>query len=261
VKSFSLALVGFVSCFLVYALLDLEKEHMYRRIWRNTVSITNMSKNSGGTGSILSSSSSESTVLTNKHVCEIAKSGGLLVNTSSNESFMVVSYIEYPLHDLCLITVAADLHGRTVVSNRPLEMLEPVLVSGHPLLLPTIQSGGHYAGDLIITVMTGLRACTEEDMKDPGTALGCVFSGGFTPAVSRFQSIVISSLIQPGSSGSAIYNNNGEIVGVIFAGRGDLGYGMGVPLAYVRNFLAMAKDLPVTVIDNNITNRAPASGE
>ena len=41
----------------------------------------------------------------------------------------------------------------------------------------------------------------------------------------------------PGSSGSAIYNEKGEISALVFAGQGDLGYAFAVPVEYIYAFL------------------------
>jgi hypothetical protein len=41
----------------------------------------------------------------------------------------------------------------------------------------------------------------------------------------------------PGSSGSAVFNDRGEIAGLVFAGRGELGYAFSVPQAFIYSFV------------------------
>jgi hypothetical protein len=48
---------------------------------------------------------------------------------------------------------------------------------------------------------------------------------------------LVTATISPGSSGSAVYNSDMELSGVVFAGSGDLGYAWTVPYEYVRGFL------------------------
>lgn len=68
--------------------------------------------------------------------------------------------------------------------------------------------------------------------------------------VKTYEAILVSATIQPGSSGSAVYNLDGEISAVIFAGAGDFGYGFAVPHSYVYKFLA----LEVPNLQNHVPN-------
>lgn len=200
-----------------------------------TVSITNLRGNSGGTGTILLSSSTNSLVLTNAHVCEVVKNGGIVHKENGNK-FAVQSFRQSQLHDLCIISVPGDLKGNVKIASRPPFLLEGSVVSGHPRLLPIITSLGHFSGKEVIQVMVGLRDCTEEEKSDPKTIMFCAFVGKL-PIVKSYESQVVSNLIQPGSSGSAVYNSDGELSSVIFAGSGDIGYGFAVPYEYVSEFM------------------------
>lgn len=201
---------------------------------QSTVMITNLTQTSGGSGSIISSTEVSSTVLTNRHVCEVVRSGGVVV--TSDDIHPVVSYIESSIHDLCLITVHANLHVNTYVSDTPPATYTDCTVAGHPHLLPTIITTGHFSSKRLVQVLTGYRECSEAERMDPSTAMFCSILGR-VPLIRTFEAIVVSATIQPGSSGSAVYNSAHEISAVIFAGAGDLGYGLAVPLEYVYNFL------------------------
>ena len=200
----------------------------------NTVKITNLAGNAGGSGSIISHKKSESSILTNAHVCGVVKNGGL-VHTTSGQSAMVVSYKTSSVHDLCVLTVAKDLGFSAEVSSSAPKPYDEAIVSGHPRLLPNIITKGHFSGKMLITLVTDVQPCDGKE-ENPQDQFFCqVF--GVKPTIKTFETIVVSATIQPGSSGSAVYNKDGEISAVIFAGAGDFGYGVAVPLEYVQTFL------------------------
>jgi hypothetical protein len=87
---------------------------------------------------------------------------------------------------------------------------------------------------MIVDILTEITPCKEEDVK--ANPLMCLFFGGI-PRVSTYEAQLVTATIQPGSSGSAVYNSRGEIAGLVFAGAGDLGYAIVVPYEFVANFL------------------------
>ncbi len=198
-----------------------------------TVSIVRMDERSGGTGVILSSGHL-STVLTNGHVCEVVRHGGLVI-TDKGTKHPVYSFQKSTKHDLCLITVAEDLGINTDISPVPPSRYRDAIIAGHPSLLPTIITKGHYSGRVMGAVQTGMRKCTEDDLHGPN-GFACIFLGGI-PVVQIYEMQVVSATIKPGSSGSAIYNEFGQLTNLVFAGAGELGYALAVPYEYVVNFL------------------------
>lgn len=200
-----------------------------------TVMVTNLAKNSGGSGTVLESSETASYVLTNAHVCAVVKSGGLVTSTSGKSGF-VVSYVVSKTHDLCLIEVAANLEASTRLAPNPPQSYDEATISGHPHLLPNIVTKGHFSGKQVIQVMIGSRPCTDAEANDAGTGFFCAIVGRL-PIVRTYEAIVVSATIQPGSSGSGIFNSNHELSAVVFAGAGDLGYAFAVPHEYIEFFL------------------------
>lgn len=197
-----------------------------------TVMITNTKMNSGGSGLILDSSESNSQILTNGHVCEVVKNGGVV--SKNNTSYQVTSYVQSKLYDLCIINVTADLGIDTVVAKKAPAMYSPAFISGHPALLPNVITSGHVSSSKIIQVVMGFRPCTDQEMED--NPLYCVFFGGM-PLIRNFQSRLVTATIMPGSSGSGIYNAKEELIGLVFAGSGQLGYAWTVPQEQVVAFL------------------------
>lgn len=202
-----------------------------------TVMVVRSDGRSGGTGVIVSSTFKGSSILTNNHVCEVVKNGGLVI-TTDEKRHQVTSYKQSELHDLCLIQVGADLHANAKLATAAPDMFEAATISGHPALLPNVRTTGHFSAPRIIQVMTGFRDCTPEDAKDPnpGVQLFCMLVGKL-PVVRSYDTVLVTATIMPGSSGSGVYNSKDELSGLVFAGSGDLGYAFIVPYEYVAYFL------------------------
>lgn len=212
------------------------------------VKITNNEQSSGGSGSIVQSDANGSIILTNRHVCGVAVDGGVVVK--GDKAYRIVSYKLSPNHDLCLVKIRQNLKVQLVVSQVIPTPPDRSFVSGHPLLLPNIITEGHFSDEMDVQIMTGVRPCTaEEGKEDPMT---CMFMGGF-PILENYSSQVVSNLIQPGNSGSPVLNAKGELSGVIFAGSGELGFGLIVPHIYVVYFMATESSVKA-IIPGTTTN-------
>lgn len=198
-----------------------------------SVMITSPDQHAGGTGVIYRSTTTKSYVLTNKHVCGVVENGGLVI-TDDGQEHAVVGYLKSKDHDLCMISVAADLHVNTEIASRAPEYYSKAAISGHPALLPTVVTHGHFSGRKIISVVTGIKKCTDEDLK--ANPLMCVFVGGI-PQLKSYEAQLVTATIQGGSSGSAVFNEDGEIAGLVFAGSGTIGYAFIVPYESVYNFV------------------------
>lgn len=200
---------------------------------KTAVMITSFDGRSGGTGVILDSNPAVSHVLTNKHVCELVQVGGKVV-TDDRTIYPVDSYQVYSKHDLCLIEVHADLKINIKVADHAPADYDTDIVAGHPALLPTIITVGHFSKQELIDLMIGLKDCDGTEKEDE--VFACMVLGG-KPIVKQFPAQATSSLIMPGSSGSAVFNDKGELSGLIFAGNAGLSYGFMVPWTYIHDFL------------------------
>lgn len=204
------------------------------RIAEATVMITNMAGNSGGTGVVIESGNSYSVVLTNAHVCRLLKNGGKVISSDGKVS-LPSSYLIDTEHDLCGITVRSTLPKAATVSNTAPKPYDGAVISGHPALLPTTVTNGHFGDKMVIQVFEGVDPCAEDDVQNAQLGLVCVFFGGI-PRIKSYQSQFVTATIMAGSSGSGVYNASGELVGLAFAGSGEIGYAHTVPYSYVVDF-------------------------
>lgn len=204
-------------------------------ITANSVMITNIDGTHGGSGVILKSSQARSEVLTNAHICKVIQSGGVV--SSKAGMFLVATYKVSKFHDVCLLTVNGNLQGHTKVASSPSRSYyDKATISGHPALLPNVMTSGHVSGRKIIPVLLGFRPCTDKDLEDPKKGAVCVIAGAL-PEVRLFNSLLVTATIMPGSSGSGVYNEDMELMGLAFAGSGNLGYAWTVPYESLKFFL------------------------
>ncbi len=202
-----------------------------------TVMVSNKEKSSGGSGVIYRSGSEGSLILTNSHVCGVLEDAGGLVVTNKAE-FVVERYKRSTQHDICMIEVVSNLGVNTNLAKSS-SFGEKVQVSGHPYLLPNTLTEGYLSNLLEITLLIDSQKCTDKEFQD--SAFLCFWFGGM-PIIKNYTAQTISAFIAPGNSGSGVYNNNGELIGLAFAGIGrGLSHGLIVPLEYLKVFLKTEK--------------------
>jgi S1-C subfamily serine protease len=202
-----------------------------------TAMITDKGNTSGGTGVVVGSFKNKSFILTNSHVCGVVENGGHVI--INKVQYTVERYAKSKVHDLCLIEIMTNLNLQTPIATESAKFGDKVTISGHPMLMPTQIVNGLMSEPMEITIIVGIVPCTKEDLSnpDPTVQMICMFLGGF-PVVKTYPTMTTSALISPGNSGSAVYNEKGEITALVFAGNGgDLTQGILVPLEYIRNFL------------------------
>lgn len=212
---------------------------------KTSVKILNKGKSSGGSGVIWRSDETGSKILTNKHVCSVIQTGGIV--KTQYEEVNIASYKVYTKHDLCLINVKRSLGINLIMPETEPAQSNDINVSGHPSLLPHVRANGHLSEKRVISVMVDIAKCDGSEKGED--YMYCVFLGG-KPVIQDFDSQLVSSLIMPGSSGSAVFTKRGELTGVVFAGSGDgLSYGSIVPFTYVRDFLTNESKYEAVVPD------------
>lgn len=201
-----------------------------------TVMVTNIEGTTGGSGVVIRNNASESIILTNRHVCEGALKKGGKVRLVNGDQHMVTGFVTDVEHDLCLLTVAADLENSITLAGKAPKIYSEATVTGHPALMPNIITKGHFGGRQIISVIVGFRKCKDSDLKNPDNLFFCAFFG-VIPIIRTYESQVVSATIMGGSSGSAVLNEDGELSGIVFAGNArGLSYAYIVPFEAIKNF-------------------------
>ena len=184
----------------------------------------------GGSGVIFRSSYKGTVILTNAHICDAIEGGGTVYDSKPHT---ILAFKRSKLHDVCYIFIRANLFLDTQLSSSPPEVNTKIYISGHPSLYPHIVSQGYVAGTDNYPIHMDDRACTEVEMK--ASPMQCILSGH--PILQSREAVIASALISPGSSGSAVFNDDGELVGLAFAAQGDIGYALVVPWKYLNGFV------------------------
>jgi len=155
-----------------------------------------------GTGSVIKITDTETFILTNNHVAgKDEEEVKLYVKDSKKKiSAEVVKYNE--IVDASVIKIKGKLEGKTAITSiSSIDIQDKVYVVGNPLGVPDIYAEGIMAG-------------YEEDSML--LQLPCIF----------------------GNSGSAIYNQKGELVGLVYALETYPGF-LGLPMARITHTLAV----------------------
>lgn len=163
-------------------------------------------------------------IVTNNHVVENAKEGGIKVTTSSQNEYRAVLVGRDPLTDLAVLKIdATNLPAVHFADSKQIRIGEWVVAVGNPLGLKS-------------TVTAGIISAT-------GRGIGIIGSDDAENgernrfAVENF--IQTDAAINPGNSGGGLFNLNGSLVGIntAIASRTGLnqGYGFAIPIDMVKS--------------------------
>lgn len=173
-------------------------------IQRMAVRIRNVGCSSLSTGSGFAIDAT--TLITNKHV--VADSADLQVSTYDGRDIDVTAAETAGLADLAVVRTAADLPTHPALAADDPGRGDAVTVVGYP-------QGG------LLTVTDGqvIGSTTDPLNENLGEVL------------------VTDAPVEPGSSGSAVLNEDGEVVGVVYA-KSAAGQSFIVPVSTLRDLLA-----------------------
>ncbi len=221
----------------------------------SVVTISVASSNSGGTGSgiILSD---DGYVLTNAHVVTLdGATGDATVQVTTNDGRLLNATIvgTDPISDLAVIKIegATDLQPADFADSSDLNVGDSAIAIGAPLgLAGTVTNGIISALNRSITIASSAVPDTGDNEQTPDTqqdpyGLFNFDMPGQTPSASSSATIALSVIqtdaaINPGNSGGALFNSDGEVIGVNVAiasagsssadgQSGSIGVGFAIP--------------------------------
>lgn len=232
-KKFYVAL-AIIGAYLYFSTTALSQSKIFEKGAKETFMIVNPSNpRSGGTGFVLNTGSKQYTI-TNAHVCKISPNGTMLAIQGDRQIRLMILGINEGA-DLCVLDAVPNQKGLTV--GKDVEMYGEVYIVGHPLLMPISVSAGWVRGRGVF----GINYCNSMQTKnflpqfvaeqDLGDILAALMD-----CVRPMNAIISNADIKPGNSGSAVLNDDGEVVGVAFAGDAQ-GTSLIVPQELLKNYL------------------------
>jgi S1-C subfamily serine protease len=204
-----------------------------------TVKIVNPdNEDSGGTGFAVRTPSGKLYTMTNAHVCAITKGSFMLAKYGNKKLRLQIISIS-DTTDLCLLEAIPELSGLELAGR--VDMYDGVYLVGHPMLQPISITAGWVRGRGFTpvgycNVKAKLQVLPSEQVNRnnlPGF-LQNLFDE--VDCVRLMDSVMTNNYSLPGNSGSAVLNENGKVIGVLFAGDGR-NTSLMVPLDLIHEFL------------------------
>lgn len=235
-----------------------------------TVGTVEWSKNkdkSGGTGFHILGPSGKTYILTNRHVCNDSEDGYMWAAvdgvTSDHRVKVIISSDTF---DLCLLEGIPGIRGLEIGEAPGLGT--DVIYVGHPKLQPRTYVTGEIVGSDIISINAGVigKEITEAQCKTKDSyvvllpeifiimqefrkgSLGKDFSTVTSNPIFKSQrkvrvcyqknkALITTLMIYPGASGSPVVDLWGKLIGVVYAGPPQGGWGYAVILADIKSIL------------------------
>lgn len=156
-------------------------------------------------------------VLTNKHVCDMGPNANYTLTLQSGGKIRATFIKVDPFADLCLLKANGTIPALPLAQQNAVQGDRVLSIGGPDGAYPLIVEGfvsGYFN--------MNMRNDPDED-------------GDFEV---HFRSQMISAPVYPGSSGSPVFDVNGQVIGIVFAVRGEKEHiAFIVPISEVHRFL------------------------
>ena len=177
----------------------------FRTTQRVAVRVRNVGCGGVSTGSGFAVS--EDVLVTNRHV--VAGADTLQVSTYDGQDLLVETAGAAVVADLAIVHTRSELPAAVTLAEGDPSVGDPIEVVGFP-------GGGR------LTSSTGRVLSFDEDPLDANAG----------------KVIITDANAEPGSSGSPMYNESGQVVGVVYAAAADGSRTLAVPVSTLRRLLA-----------------------
>jgi serine protease Do len=172
----------------------------------------------GGSGVIVTA---DGYVVTNNHVVENAKEGGITVTTTDQKQYKAKLVGRDPLTDLAVLRIDGRFSPAHLAQRTDIRIGEWVVAVGSPLGLKS-------------TITTGIVSAM-------GRSIGIVGTNEMNSQRNRYSAenfIQTDAAINPGNSGGPLLNMEGEVIGINTAvNREGQGIGFAIPSNMARQLL------------------------
>lgn len=211
-----------VACAALFAFINFNKDQLHNSYlrWEVGQSVVRVLSpaGGGGTGFAIKADSGEHFIATNKHVCEAAVNGWMVIKQDEDLApvFKRVVYKDTK-HDLCLIQGDKRLSPLDLGSHPDKGDFHYVI--GHPGLRQLTVSQGEYIGYDIVQLIEQVekREQCKGKIYDLSIMEQVLFGMEFV-CVRSYKAYASTAVVYGGNSGSPVVNKYGNIIGVLFAG-------------------------------------------
>jgi len=232
-------LVVFLFIFFTFKIPEWHYNYIRSYVGSKVVKITNEALNSGGTGVHITTPHGYTYILTNAHVCGVAKDNIVWVTNDYGTSMprRVIELSKYT--DLCLIEPLPGTSGLSIGSEAVVGDI--VAVVGHPRLMPTTVNRGEIIGQAKVEVLDHeINPQDENDKCNLPKQKHLHYTMGFWDTdlcILEIEAYLTNIVILPGNSGSPVVNKWGNLVALAFASDNEAHWGLFVTLKDIQTFI------------------------